>query len=46
MLARIGLSAVPAAEAIKCDDFRDYLRFMYCLNQHSPIKSTIFPSHR
>jgi hypothetical protein len=32
MLARIGLSAVPAAEAIKCDDFKDYLRVMYCLN--------------
>jgi hypothetical protein len=34
MLARIGLSAVPAAEATKCDDFKDYLRIMYCLNTH------------
>jgi N-acyl-L-homoserine lactone synthetase len=32
MLARIGLSAVPAAEAIKCDEFKDYVRVMYCLN--------------
>jgi N-acyl-L-homoserine lactone synthetase len=32
MLARMGLSAVPAAEAIKCDEFKDYVRVMYCLN--------------
>ena len=32
MLARIGLSTVPAAEAIKCDEFKDYVRVMYCLN--------------
>jgi N-acyl-L-homoserine lactone synthetase len=32
MLARIGLSAARVAEAIKCDDFKDDVRVMYCLN--------------
>jgi len=32
MLARIGLSAARVAEAITCDDFKDNVRVMYCLN--------------
>ena len=32
MLARIGLKALPAAEPINCDDFKDNVRVMYCLN--------------
>ena len=32
MLARIGLTAIPAAEPINCDDFKDNVRVMYCLN--------------
>ena len=32
MLARIGLSAARAVEAITCDDFKDNVRVMYCLD--------------
>jgi hypothetical protein len=32
MLARIGLAAVPATEPIKCDEFKDTVRVMYCIN--------------
>jgi hypothetical protein len=32
MLARIGLEAVPAPEPIKCDEFKDNVRVMYCIN--------------
>jgi hypothetical protein len=32
MLARIGLAAVPASEPIKCDEFKDNVRMMYCIN--------------
>jgi hypothetical protein len=32
MLARIGLTAVPAAEPINCDEFKDKVRVMYCIN--------------
>jgi N-acyl-L-homoserine lactone synthetase len=32
MLARIGLSAARVAEAIRCDDFKDNVRVMYCLD--------------
>jgi N-acyl-L-homoserine lactone synthetase len=32
MLARIGLSAGRAAEAINCDDLKDNVRVMYCLD--------------
>jgi len=32
MPARIGLSAARVAQAINCDDFKDYVRVMYCLN--------------
>jgi GNAT acetyltransferase-like protein len=32
MLARIGLAAVPATKPIKCDEFKDTLRVMYCIN--------------
>jgi hypothetical protein len=32
MLARIGLTAVQAAQPINCDDFKDNVRVMYCLN--------------
>ena len=32
MLVRIGLTAVPAAEPINCDEFKDKVRVMYCVN--------------
>ena len=32
MLARIGLAAVPTTEPIKCDEFKDDVRVMYCIN--------------
>ena len=32
MLARIGLAAVPTTEPIKCDEFKDDIRVMYCIN--------------
>ena len=32
MLARIGLKAVPTTEPIKCDEFKDNVRVMYCIN--------------
>lgn len=32
ILTRIGLRALPAAEPIKCDDFKDNVRVMYCIN--------------
>jgi hypothetical protein len=32
MLARIGLEAVPTTEPIKCDEFKDNVRVMYCIN--------------
>jgi hypothetical protein len=32
MLARIGLNAARVAQAINCDDFKDNVRVMYCLN--------------
>src|ERR1700674_529333 len=30
MLARIGLAEVPTTEPIKCDEFQDHVRVMYC----------------
>ena len=32
MLARIGLAEVPTTEPIKCDEFKDHVRVMYCSN--------------
>ena len=32
MLARIGLSEVPTTEPITCDEFKDNVRVMYCIN--------------
>ena len=32
MLARIGLAEVPTTEPIKCDQFQDHVRVMYCSN--------------
>jgi N-acyl-L-homoserine lactone synthetase len=32
MLARIGLAEVPTTEPIKCDEFNDHVRVMYCSN--------------
>jgi Acetyltransferase (GNAT) domain len=32
MLARIGLTAVPTTEPIKCDEFEDKVRVMCCIN--------------
>jgi hypothetical protein len=32
MLARIGLAEVPTTEPIKCDEFQDHVRVMYCIN--------------
>jgi N-acyl-L-homoserine lactone synthetase len=32
MLARIGLEAVPTTDPIKCDEFKDNVRVMYCIN--------------
>ena len=32
MLARIGLAEVPTTEPIKCDEFKDDVRVMYCIN--------------
>jgi hypothetical protein len=32
MLARIGLSEVPTTEPINCDEFKDNVRVMYCIN--------------
>jgi hypothetical protein len=32
LLARIGLAVVPATEPIKCDEFKDTVRVMYCIN--------------
>ena len=29
---RIGLAAVPTTEPIKCDEFEDKVRVMYCIN--------------
>jgi hypothetical protein len=32
MLARIGLAEVPTTGPIKCDEFQDHVRVMYCSN--------------
>jgi hypothetical protein len=31
MLAHIGLTAVPVAQPIRCDDFNDDVRVMHCI---------------
>jgi hypothetical protein len=50
MLARIGLTEVPATEPIHCDDFKDDERVMYCFitQQFNPLAcffTKIFSTH-
>jgi hypothetical protein len=47
MLARIGLTEVPATEPIHCDDFKDDERVMYCFTtqQFNPLLDQFVTRH-